>query len=173
MALGATLIGATATAAVAQDGGRGHHRGRHDGARGGAADSGHRAARPGPVRALLRGIDLSDAQKEQVKAIRERYRPRYHALRDSLRPSAEQARAARQQGDTVAARSAWAQGADERREMMTLAQREAAEIRGVLTPDQQNTFDRNLAAWREHRRDAMRDHARGKRGRPNRPRTGR
>ena len=160
VALGATLMIATATAAVAQQGGNGQHRGRHDGARMGADRSESEAGRSAPLRALLRNVHLTDAQKHQVKAIRERYQPRYKALRDSLRPAAEQARAARQRGDTAAARQAWAQGADGRRQLMALAHQEASEVRAMLTPDQQRTFDENLAARREHARDAMRDRAR-------------
>jgi len=76
---------------------------------------------------LLKDITLTDAQKEQVKTIREKYLPQQLELR----------------------RSAQAVGGppDEatRSKMMDLQSKQAAEIRAVLTADQQVQFDKNLA----------------------------
>src|SRR5579862_9047426 len=68
--------------------------------------------------ALFQGITLSDAQQKQVDSIRATYRPQMQ--------SAGQDRSAR-------------------RELM---QKETADFRTVLNPDQQTTFDKNLSDMR-------------------------
>jgi Spy/CpxP family protein refolding chaperone len=163
-AFGAALVFAAATGAAAQQTDAGHHRGRHGDRQSAATPAG----RQGSLRGLFRGVNLTDAQKSQVKVIRERYQPQFKALRDSVRPAFEQARAARQRGDTLAARQAWAQTGGERQRMRELMQREAGEVRAILTPDQQKVFDQNVAAMRERVRDRMaggRHEGRGRAGR--------
>jgi Spy/CpxP family protein refolding chaperone len=75
---------------------------------------------------LLKDINLTDAQKAQVKAIREKYAPQQLELRKSA--------------EAVG-------GADEatRAKIADLRQKQAAEIRTILTADQQAQFDKNLA----------------------------
>ena len=101
---------------------------------------------------LFRDIELTDAQKDQIKAIHERYRPQMQALR----PERGQAR-----GDS-AVRPDSAKRA-QARDLMT---RQQADIRAVLTAEQQVTFDRNLATLKEHgaRKAGKRDGRRGERG---------
>ncbi|MDQ3697695.1 MAG: Spy/CpxP family protein refolding chaperone, partial [Gemmatimonadota bacterium] len=101
------------------------------------------------TRALLRGIELSDAQRTQVEAIRQRYAADFKAVRDSMRPALEQAREARQRGDSVAAHAALERTAVQRRQMSALSERVAADLRGILTPEQRTLFDTNLAAVKE------------------------
>ena len=76
---------------------------------------------------LLKDINLTDAQKAQVKTIRDKYVPQLQELRKSAQatggPPDEATRA---------------KGAD-------LRQKQAAEIRAILTADQQAQFDKNLA----------------------------
>ena len=76
---------------------------------------------------LLKDIILSDAQKNQIKTIREKYVPQQMELR----------KAAQATGGPP----------DEatRTKMMDLQTKQAADIRAVLTADQQATFDKNLA----------------------------
>src|ERR1700674_1338450 len=75
---------------------------------------------------LLKDITLTDAQKAQVKTIREKYVPQQLELRKSVQatggPPDEATRA----------------------KMMDLQSKQAAEIRAILTADQQATFDKNL-----------------------------
>jgi Spy/CpxP family protein refolding chaperone len=79
---------------------------------------------------LLKDINLTDAQKAQVKTIREKYAPQQLELRKSAQavggPPDEATRA----------------------KMIDLQTKQAAEIRAVLTADQQATFDKNLADQR-------------------------
>jgi Spy/CpxP family protein refolding chaperone len=79
---------------------------------------------------LLKDINLTDAQKAQVKTIREKYAPQQLELRKSAQavggPPDEATRA----------------------KMIDLQTKQAAEIRAILTADQQATFDKNLADQR-------------------------
>jgi Spy/CpxP family protein refolding chaperone len=76
---------------------------------------------------LLKDINLTDAQKAQVKAIREKYAPQQLELRKSVQATG---------GPPDEAT---------RTKMMDLQSKQAAEIRAVLTSNQQATFDKNLA----------------------------
>jgi Spy/CpxP family protein refolding chaperone len=75
---------------------------------------------------LLKDITLTDAQKAQVKTIREKYLPQQMELRKAVQatggPPDEATRA----------------------KMIDLQNKQAAEIRATLTADQQATFDKNL-----------------------------
>jgi len=71
---------------------------------------------------LFHGVNLTDAEKTQIRAIHQKYEP--------------QIKTARQSGDKSTIRSLRTQQLDE--------------MRGVLTPDQQTTFDTNRAALRAH-----------------------
>ncbi len=50
-------------------------------------------------------LNLSDAQKAQIKAIHDKYQPQMKATREQAKPLMEAARAARQKGDTAAFRA--------------------------------------------------------------------
>ena len=80
---------------------------------------------------LLKDITLTDAQKDKVKTIREKYLPQQMELRKSAQavggPPDEPTRA----------------------KMMDLQTKQAAEIRAILTSDQQKTFDHNLHELKE------------------------
>ena len=80
---------------------------------------------------LLKDITLTDAQKEQIKTIREKYVPRQLELRKAVQatggPPDEATRA----------------------KMVELQSQQSAEIRAVLTADQQKTFDNNLHEMKE------------------------
>ena len=73
-------------------------------------------------RRLFRGVNLTAAEKSQIRAIHKKYEP--------------QVKAARQSGDKAT--------------IKTLRTQQLDEMRGVLTPDQQTTFDTNRAALRAH-----------------------
>jgi Spy/CpxP family protein refolding chaperone len=87
---------------------------------------------------LLKDITLTDAQKAQVKTIREKYAPQQLELRKSIQatgaPPDEATRA----------------------KIADLQNQQAAEIRAILTADQQKAFDHNLHEMKE-RMDARRN----------------
>jgi Spy/CpxP family protein refolding chaperone len=76
---------------------------------------------------LLKDINLTDAQKAQVKTIRDKYVPQLQELR-----KASQATGGPPDEAT-------------RTKMMDIQNKQAADIRAILTADQQATFDKNLA----------------------------
>jgi Spy/CpxP family protein refolding chaperone len=116
----ATLVAALCVGMTAVAAAQGAPQGQGDG-RGGRAMGGM----------LLQGITLTDAQKEQVKTIREKYLPQQMELRKSVQatggPPDEATRA----------------------KMIDLQNKQAAEIRAILTADQQAVFDKNLADMKE------------------------
>ena len=79
---------------------------------------------------LLKDITLTDAQKEQVKTIREKYLPQQVELRKSVQATGGPP------DDATRAR------------MMDLQQKQSDEIRAILTADQQAVFDKNVAAMK-------------------------
>ena len=89
-------------------------------------DGGERGGRRGGNRsqALFNGITLTADQQTQVTAIRERHRSEMQALNPRENP-------------------------DDRAKMMQNMQTQLAEIRAVLTPDQQTQFDKNVAEMRD------------------------
>jgi periplasmic protein CpxP/Spy len=80
---------------------------------------------------LLKDITLTDAQKEQVKTIREKYVPKQLELRKAVQATGAPADEAT------------------RAKMVELRDQQSAEIRAILTPDQQKTFDHNLHELKE------------------------
>jgi Spy/CpxP family protein refolding chaperone len=106
---------------------------------------GHGREAMGPGRSALRGVKPTDAQKAQIKAINEKYKPQFKSFRDAMKPAMDEAKAARQRGDTAAVRAAFAKTESTRAQVQALRAQESAEIRAVLTPDQQKTFDANVA----------------------------
>jgi Spy/CpxP family protein refolding chaperone len=80
---------------------------------------------------LLKDITLTDAQKDQVKTIREKYVPQQMELR----------KAAQATGTAPDEAS--------RAKMVDLQEKQAAEIRGILNTDQQKVFDANLKEMRD------------------------
>ena len=99
----------------------------------------------GPGRSALRGVKPTDAQKAQIKAIHEKYQSQFKSIRESMKPAMDEAKAARQRGDTAAARAAFAKTQGTRQQAQALRSQESAEIRAILTPEQQKTFDANVA----------------------------
>jgi len=126
--------------------------------------AGGRAARGGEGRGgLLHGITLSDAERTRVKAIRAKYADETKTLRESLRPAMQDMRAARQKHDSTAMKAAWDRTAGDRQKLQALMQRERAEIRTALTPENQKVFDAN-AKTVEQRRAERQKKGRGERG---------
>ena len=101
------------------------------------------------ARGLFRGIELSDAEKASLKTVREKYKDQFKALHDSFKPQREELRAARQRGDTAAARAVWAKSGDQREKMRALETRMQGDLRAALTPAHRDQFDKNAAAMKE------------------------
>ena len=122
-----------------------------------------RGDRVGPGRGLLRGITLSEAEKTRVQAIRTKYDAEAKSLRESLRPAMEEMRAARQKRDSVAMKAVWEKSAADRQKLQVLVQRQRADVRAALTPENQKVFDAN-AKQLEQRRAQWNERGKGERG---------
>jgi Spy/CpxP family protein refolding chaperone len=96
----------------------------------------------GPGRELLKGIALTADQKTRLQEMRKNEKPNAQ-----LRKAMAAVRAARQRGDTAAAR---AQMQALRPQWEQQREREVAAIRSILTPEQQKQFDANVAEWKQH-----------------------
>lgn len=90
---------------------------------------------------MMATLNLTDAQKAQIKAIHAKYEPQVKAARQAMRTQMEAARAARAKGDTAAVRANRAQMKAAMEPMSRIHQQEMAEIRAILTPEQQAKFD--------------------------------
>ena len=111
---------------------------------------------------LFRGITLSDAEKARIKQVHQKYNAEAKSLRESFRPAMQDARAARQKGDTAAARAALGRTAGDREKLRALMDRQKTEIRAALTPENQRVFDTN-AKQLEQRRAGMKKNGKGDR----------
>jgi len=158
--LGLALSLGTAAAAHAQTATPAQPRGDH-------AMRGGRMGEGRGDRGALKGITLSDAQKAQLKTIREKYKSQHEAERAKMKPVMDEVKAARQRGDTAAARAAWAKAGDARTQGEGIRKQEMADVRAVLTADQAKQFDANLATMKDHRGQEMKHrggHKAGKAG---------
>src|SRR5215216_4122222 len=88
---------------------------------------------------LLKGIDLTEQQRSQLRALREKQGQRTNGGdRSEIR---EQIDAARERGDTAALRRIRTQM---RAQMQQRHERMIADVRSILTPAQRELFDRNV-----------------------------
>ena len=123
--------------------------GRHLGQR--RNGKGAKKAGRGLDRAALRGVDLTDAQQQQLQALREKYKAEAKPIAERMRPALVEARAARQKGDTAAAGAAFARTEADRTAMKALHERQRAEALALLTPEQRAKVDANVKAMRDKR----------------------
>ena len=116
-------------------------------------------------RASLRGVDLTDAQKAQLKTLREKYKGETKPIMERMRPAMQDARAARQKGDTAAARAALARTEADRTALKGILERQHAEMLTILTPEQRAKYDANAKARRDKQesRKGKHDGRKGKR----------
>jgi Spy/CpxP family protein refolding chaperone len=102
-------------------------------------------------RGFGRDLNLTDAQKAQIKVIHQKYQPQNQALRDRAKPFTEAARAARQKGDTAAFRSNMEKARQVMQSGASIRTQQNAEIRAILTAEQQVKFDAHQKAVSERR----------------------
>lgn len=153
-ALGAALIlgisGIAGVAIARGQGGPGHGPGgygmRHRGGFGGM---------------LAKDLNLTDAQKAQVKTIHEKYKSQFESIRTQFKSQTDNARALRQKGDSAGARAVFQKTrVDIRQRILAVRQQEQAEIRNVLTTEQRAKFD----AAQAQRKQLMEKRGEGRHG---------
>ena len=118
-----------------------------------------RDARRGGAGFLMKGIELTEAQKEQIKALHQEQRPA--ADKAQLEKRHEAMKAARERGDTAALRAFRTEMQEQRKQrheaMLT-------SMRAILTPAQREIFEKNVAEMQERMKRGHEGMMRGKRG---------
>lgn len=123
---------------------------------------------------FVKDLNLTDAQKTQIKTVHAKYKPQFEAIHTQFKGSMDNAKALKAKGDTAGSRAAFAKvRADIRQRMLTVREQEQKDVRNVLTAEQRAKFDAAQAArkkWMdEHAKDGRRG---GKFGRGARPQRG-
>jgi Spy/CpxP family protein refolding chaperone len=111
---------------------------QHAGKQGKHAGPGRRAGG-----AFLRGIQLSDAEKANIKNVNAKYAPQFKALREQNKGQ----KIAR--GDTAAMRQRREANAPQREAMKKIMDAERADLRNALSPANQAKFDANVKQMEE------------------------
>lgn len=94
---------------------------------------------------LFRGVKLTTDQHAKLASIRGQYRTQAKPLFAQMRSARADYRTARGKNDTTAMTAARAAMRDTRTQFGTMRKQWVSDARGVLTPDQQAQFDKNLA----------------------------
>lgn len=116
--------------------------------------------RRGPDGFLLRGITLTDAQKSQLQSLQRQDSAQFAARRQQGAKASDEARAARQRGDTATVRRLMT---ERRAQMDQERERRTVAIRNLLTAEQRVAFDKNVAEAKD--RQAQRgERGEGRRG---------
>ncbi len=118
----------------------------------------------GGERGVMRGLKLSDAEKAKVKEIRTRQIAENKSLRESMKPTMQEAKALRQKGDTAGLRALWEKNKAGRDQMQALQVRQQAEIRTALSPENQKLFDANVQQQATRRAEWAKNGKNGKHG---------
>ncbi|MEO7217636.1 MAG: Spy/CpxP family protein refolding chaperone [Gemmatimonadaceae bacterium] len=101
---------------------------------------------------MMKELDLTADQQARMKAIHSKYASQMKAARASSKPDMDAMKAARTRGDTAAMRVAREKMRADMAPNMKLRQQEMAEVRGVLTPDQQKKFDARRSTMKAGKR---------------------
>ncbi|MGZ6971724.1 MAG: Spy/CpxP family protein refolding chaperone, partial [Thermoanaerobaculia bacterium] len=109
------------------------------------------------IRAAMAILDLTDAQKEQVKAIFASHKDQFQTFRAQARANRQALRdaASAENPDPAAVGAAFLKVRSDAKAAKSQLESVHAEINGVLTPDQKSRLDGWIAAHKQQRRAAM------------------
>jgi Spy/CpxP family protein refolding chaperone len=105
--------------------------------------------------ALFKNITLTEAQKAKLAEVQKTERSSMTADSGARRAEFDAMRKARQSGDTAAAKRLML---EQRTKMEQQFATHTAAVRAILTPDQQQQFDANVAEMKAHQRQFGREH---------------
>ena len=110
------------------------------------------------IRAAMATLDLSDAQKEKVKAIFASHKDQFQAFRTQAKANrvALKAAASATDPDPAAVGAAFLKVRADAQALKAQMDGVHAQINGVLTPDQKSRLDGWIAAHKQQRRAAQR-----------------
>ena len=152
MSVAATLTLST-TLAFAAVAGEAH--GKSGGNRGHGGRGGEFGAK------LAEKLNLTDAQRQQIRDLQSRFREENKAFFDSARETRQQAKAARDAGDTARLEALKGTMASQREQMKTLRTEQRQRILALLTPDQRAQFEKMKS---ERKGKHGERHGKGRRG---------
>ena len=145
-AVGVFVLG-TSLAVAAPQGGEGHGWGGH-----GRHGRGQMGAK------MAEKLNLSDAQKQQLKDMNQSFREQNKPLFQAFRQNMKDLRAAKQSNDTAKADSIKATLQSQRAELKQLRQQQQQRFLSILTPDQRAQFDQLKAERAARRAQHQHDH---------------
>jgi Spy/CpxP family protein refolding chaperone len=124
----------------------------------------------GPRGLLFKDITLTDAQKTQLKQMRDAQHEKMKANRETMKKQFDEMKAARERGDTAAVRAIRERN---RQAMAQEREQQFAAIRNILTAEQRVQFEKNVAALKQREAERAtrvggRGEGRGRGGRPGR-----
>lgn len=113
-----------------------------------ASITGHNTARP--RRGMMGNLNLTADQQAKMKAIREKYAPQMKAAREKSKPDFDAMKKARASHDTAAMKAARARLQSDMAPTQNVMKQQMAEMRAVLTPEQQQKADSARAHMKGH-----------------------
>jgi periplasmic protein CpxP/Spy len=158
LALVVASLVSTASFAGAQAPATGQQGGRH------AMGRGIEGRRGGPGGGALRGLNLSETEKAKIKAIRSKYDAEAKSLRESLKPTMQEALALRQKGDTAGMRALFEKNKPAHDQLQALQVRQQADIRAALSAENQKLFDAKVQEQAKRRAEFGKNGKAGKQG---------
>ena len=99
---------------------------------------------------MMANLNLTADQKAKMKAIHEKYAPQMKAAREKAKPDFDAMKAARASHDTAAMRTARAKLQADMAPTQSVMKQQMAEMRAILTPEQQQKFDSASARMKGH-----------------------
>jgi Spy/CpxP family protein refolding chaperone len=120
--------------------------------------------RGGPGGGALRGLSLSETEKTKLKAIHAKYDAEGKTLRESMKPTMQEAQALRQKGDTAGLRALRERNKPVRDQLQALQVRQQAEIRAALSAENQKLFDAKVKEQATRRAEREKSGKAGKQG---------
>src|SRR2546423_559423 len=137
------MVGTVALSGNALAQGRGWGGGRGHG-------MGMRGGDNGMVERALSKLDLTDAQKTQIKTLTTKFQSDNKSLIENVRSLGEKAHEYREAGDTVNARATRDQMKAQMQQLQTARKNLMTQIEALLTPEQKAKLEQMKAQRREH-----------------------
>jgi Spy/CpxP family protein refolding chaperone len=107
-----------------------------------ASVTGHNFPQRGMMhRGMMRDLNLTADQQAKMKAIHEKYAPQMKAAREKSKPDFDAMKKARASHDTAAMNAARAKLQADMAPMQGVMKQQMAEMRAILTPEQQQKMD--------------------------------
>jgi Spy/CpxP family protein refolding chaperone len=98
---------------------------------------------------LFHGVQLTPDERAKLGTIRDQYRTQFEPLFQQIRTARHSMRAASARADTASVSAARATLRDVRSKFVAARTQWVTDARGVLTPDQQAQFDKNVARMKD------------------------